>query len=76
MYEPCFTAETLAEILQIPTHKTLWRRHLTTHFNQLLGQRIVAAKRDFLAQGHWPLLSTQLRIKVSRDQELPLFGDN
>ncbi|VDM59250.1 unnamed protein product [Angiostrongylus costaricensis] len=62
--EPTFTAETLAEILQIPPHKTLLRRHLTTHFNQLLGQRIVAEKRDFLASGILPLLLPGMRIKV------------
>ncbi|KAJ1353989.1 hypothetical protein KIN20_010786 [Parelaphostrongylus tenuis] len=64
--EPTFTAETLAEILQIPSHKTLLRRHLTTHFNQLLGQRIVAEKRDFLASGVFPLLLPGMRIKIAR----------
>ncbi|KHJ98569.1 hypothetical protein OESDEN_01456 [Oesophagostomum dentatum] len=64
VYEPTFTAETLAEILQMPPHKTLLRRHLTTHFNQLLGQKIVAEKRDFLATGSHPQLVPGIRIKV------------
>ncbi|RCN46015.1 hypothetical protein ANCCAN_07962 [Ancylostoma caninum] len=64
VYEPTFTAETLAEILQMPSHKTLLRRHLTTHFNQLLGQKIVAEKRDFLATGSHPQLVLGIRIKI------------
>ncbi|KAK6765219.1 hypothetical protein RB195_025236 [Necator americanus] len=64
VYEPTFTAETLAEILQMPPHKTLLRRHLTTHFNQLLGQKIVAEKRDFLATGTHPQLLPGVRIKI------------
>ncbi|GMT05921.1 hypothetical protein PENTCL1PPCAC_28095, partial [Pristionchus entomophagus] len=66
VYDPSFTAETLAEIMQMPAHKTLLRRHLSTHFNQLIGQKIVSAKRDFLAQGHWPQMSPLLKIKVVR----------
>uniref|UniRef100_A0A183G503 SAM domain-containing protein n=1 Tax=Heligmosomoides polygyrus TaxID=6339 RepID=A0A183G503_HELPZ len=65
VYEPTFTAETLAEILQMPPHKTLLRRHLTTHFNQLLGQKIVAEKRDTLAMGNIPQLVPGTRIRVS-----------
>ncbi|KJH44003.1 hypothetical protein DICVIV_09986 [Dictyocaulus viviparus] len=64
--EPTFTAETLAEILQIPPHKTLLRRHLTTHFNQLIGQRIVAEKRDFLASGISAQLIPGMRVKIAK----------
>ncbi|XGW35814.1 hypothetical protein V3C99_019195 [Haemonchus contortus] len=66
VYEPTFTAETLAEILQMPPHKTLLRRHLTTHFNQLLGQKIVAEKRDALAVGGLPQLVPNMRIKITK----------
>ncbi|GMR63011.1 hypothetical protein PMAYCL1PPCAC_33206 [Pristionchus mayeri] len=66
VYDPSFTAETLAEIMHMPAHKTLLRRHLSTHFNQLIGQKIVSAKRDFLAQGHWPQMNPNLKIKVVR----------
>ena len=38
--EPTFTAESLAEMLQIPAHKTLLRRHLSSQFNALLGQQV------------------------------------
>uniref|UniRef100_A0A8R1DU88 SAM domain-containing protein n=1 Tax=Caenorhabditis japonica TaxID=281687 RepID=A0A8R1DU88_CAEJA len=64
IYEPSFTAESLAEILQMPPHKTLLRRHLTSHFNQLLGQKIIADKRDFLATGNYPQISPAGRVKV------------
>ncbi|CAI2355796.1 unnamed protein product [Caenorhabditis sp. 36 PRJEB53466] len=64
IYEPSFTAESLAEILQMPPHKTLLRRHLTSHFNQLLGQKIIADKRDFLATGNYPQISPTGRVKV------------
>ncbi|EGT50343.1 CBN-HLB-1 protein [Caenorhabditis brenneri] len=66
IYEPSFTAESLAEILQMPPHKTLLRRHLTSHFNQLLGQKIIADKRDFLATGNYPQISPTGRVKVVR----------
>ncbi|CAJ0577310.1 unnamed protein product, partial [Mesorhabditis spiculigera] len=64
VYEPTFTAESLSEMLQIPPHKTLLRRHLTSHFNQLLGQKLIADKRDFLAEGIYPQLMPNIRIKV------------
>ncbi|CAB3401063.1 unnamed protein product [Caenorhabditis bovis] len=66
IYEPTFTAESLAEILQMPPHKTLLRRHLTSHFNQLLGQKIIADKRDFLASENYPQISPTIRIKIIR----------
>ncbi|CAD6185469.1 unnamed protein product [Caenorhabditis auriculariae] len=66
VYEPTFTAESLAEILQMPPHKTLLRRHLTSHFNQLLGQKIIAEKREFLSKGSFPQVSPASRVKVVR----------
>lgn len=64
MHEPTFTAETLAEVLQMPTHKTLLRRHLATHFNQLLGQEVISHKRAVLAQSLVVQMSPLLKIKV------------
>uniref|UniRef100_A0AC34F5W4 SAM domain-containing protein n=1 Tax=Panagrolaimus sp. ES5 TaxID=591445 RepID=A0AC34F5W4_9BILA len=63
VYEPTFTAESLAEVLQIPAHKTLLRRHLTTHFNNLIGQEVVSRKRETLAQPYVTFLSPLLRVK-------------
>ncbi|TMS37020.1 hypothetical protein L596_004048 [Steinernema carpocapsae] len=62
--EPTFTAESLAEVLQIPAHKTLLRRHLTTHFNNLLGPRIVSHKREVLSQPLVTFLTPSLKIKL------------
>uniref|UniRef100_A0A914UX86 SAM domain-containing protein n=1 Tax=Plectus sambesii TaxID=2011161 RepID=A0A914UX86_9BILA len=62
--EPTFTAESLAEVLQMPAHKTLLRRHLATHFNQMLGPDIVARKRDVLAQPFVVQLSPALRVRL------------
>uniref|UniRef100_A0A8R1TS09 SAM domain-containing protein n=1 Tax=Onchocerca volvulus TaxID=6282 RepID=A0A8R1TS09_ONCVO len=64
VHEPTFTAETLAEVLQMPTHKTLLRRHLATHFNQLLGQEVISHKRAVLAQPLVVQMSPLLKIKL------------
>jgi hypothetical protein len=65
VHESTFTAECLAEVLQMPAHKSLLRRHLTTHFNQLLGQAIISHKRDVLAQPYVAQLTPALKIRVS-----------
>nr|CRZ22472.1 BMA-HLB-1 [Brugia malayi] len=64
VHEPTFTAETLAEVLQMPAHKTLLRRHLATHFNQLLGQEVISHKRAVLAQPLVVQMSPLLKIKL------------
>jgi hypothetical protein len=64
VHDPTFTAESLAEVLQIPAHKTLLRRHLTTHFNNILGQEIISYKRELLTQPNVTFLSPALKIKV------------
>ncbi|VDP41525.1 unnamed protein product [Soboliphyme baturini] len=47
--EPTFTAESLAAVIQIPEQKTLLRRHLSTHFSNLIGSDAVASKRQYLS---------------------------
>jgi len=64
--EPTFTPESLAAVLQIPTQKTLLRRHLTTHFNQLLGQEIVAGKRETLSIPFAVQLMPGLKVKAAK----------
>lgn len=64
IHEPSFTAESLAEVLQIPAHKTLLRRHLTTQFNNLVGQDIIQRKREVLAQPYMTFLNPSLKIRV------------
>lgn len=64
--EPTFTAESLADMLQIPVQKTLLRRHLTNQFNGLLGQQVIARKREMLAQPGVTQLTPSLRIRLAR----------
>jgi hypothetical protein len=64
VHDPTFTAESLAEVLQIPPHKTLLRRHLTTHFNNILGPEIISYKRELLSQPNVTFLSPTLRIRL------------
>lgn len=59
-----FTAESLASVLQIPQTKTLLRRHLTTHFNQLLGTDVIAEKRKFLTEPLVVPLTPEMKIRV------------
>uniref|UniRef100_A0A8C8DG88 PPFIA binding protein 2 n=1 Tax=Oryzias sinensis TaxID=183150 RepID=A0A8C8DG88_9TELE len=56
MLEPRFNADTLAMLLNISPQKTLLRRHLTTNFNNLLGQQAQQEKREYTeAPGYSPL---------------------
>nr|CAD2202845.1 unnamed protein product [Meloidogyne enterolobii] len=64
--EPTFTSESLAELLQIPVQKTLLRRHLTTQFNTLLGQKVITHKRDVVSQPFVTHLTPSLRIKLAK----------
>lgn len=66
MYEPKFNAELLADLLSIPPSKTLLRRHLATHFKELLGRDIIQGKRDAESiLGYQPLtLSAKLKVCI------------
>lgn len=64
VYEPRFTGELLASLLSIPPGKTLLRRHLTTHFKELLGRDVIQEKREAEASlGYVPLTATA-KMKV------------
>lgn len=66
MYEPKFNAELLADLLSIPASKTLLRRHLATHFKELLGRDVIQGKRDIESVlGFQPLTLTS-KLKVGR----------
>ena len=60
-----FTAELLASLLLIPQGKTLLRRHLATHFNQLVGREVVQAKREMDTSSAYPPLIPVVKVKVS-----------
>lgn len=64
MYEHRFTSELLADLLSIPPSKTLLRRHLGTHFKELLGRDVIQIKREAeMTLGFTPLTLTA-KIKV------------
>ncbi|XP_039665364.1 liprin-beta-2b isoform X12 [Perca fluviatilis] len=59
MLEPRFNSDTLAMLLNIPTQKTLLRRHLTTNFNSLVGAQAHQEKKEYTeAVGYTPLSIT------------------
>ena len=64
MYEGRFTSELLATILSISPGKTLLRRHLTTHFNQILGREVVQRKREIESTLGFVPLTLTARLKV------------
>merc|ERR1711911_422264 len=72
VYESRFTAELLATLLSIPQSKTLLRRHLATHFNQLLGRDIVQAKRDMETSPTHPSLNPVSKVKILKKSQFTL----
>lgn len=71
VFEVKFTAELLAELLSIPPSKTLLRRHLATHFKELLGREIIQVKRDAENTLGFQPLTLAAKIKVSHTQIHP-----
>ncbi|XP_037914531.1 liprin-beta-1 isoform X7 [Hermetia illucens] len=72
MYEPKFTAELLADLLSISQSKTLLRRHLATHFKELLGRDVIQGKRDAEnVLGYQPLTITA-KIKTPKKSQFSL----
>ncbi|XP_078113820.1 liprin-beta-2b isoform X3 [Sander vitreus] len=65
MLEPRFNSDTLAMLLNIPTQKTLLRRHLTTNFNSLVGAQAHQEKKEYTeAVGYTPL-SITAKVKMA-----------
>ncbi|XP_055691921.1 liprin-beta-1 isoform X11 [Lutzomyia longipalpis] len=72
MLEPRFNAELLADLLSIPPSKTLLRRHLATHFKELLGRDVIQSKRDAEnVLGFTPLTLTA-KIKTPKKSQFSL----
>ncbi|XP_059622776.1 liprin-beta-1 isoform X2 [Phlebotomus argentipes] len=72
MLEPRFNAELLADLLSIPPSKTLLRRHLATHFKELLGRDVIQSKRDAEnVLGYTPLTLTA-KIKTPKKSQFSL----
>jgi hypothetical protein len=60
-----FNAKLLAALLSIPQGKTLLRRNLATHFNQLVSREVVQAKREMETSSASPPLTPVAKVKVS-----------
>ncbi|XP_045479062.1 liprin-beta-1 isoform X3 [Harmonia axyridis] len=72
VHETKFTAELLASLLSIPPGKTLLRRHLNTHFKELLGRDIIQEKRDAQStMGYIPLTPTA-KLKTTKKSQFSL----
>ncbi|XP_054266293.1 liprin-beta-1-like [Macrosteles quadrilineatus] len=72
VYEPRFTGELLASLLSIPPAKTLLRRHLLTHFKELLGREVIQQKREAEASLGYIPLTTTAKMKVPKKSQFTL----
>ncbi|XP_012530529.1 liprin-beta-2 isoform X2 [Monomorium pharaonis] len=72
IHEDRFTSELLATLLSIPPTKTLLRRHLTTHFNQILGREVVQQKREMENTLGFVPLTLTARLKVPKKSQFTL----
>lgn len=70
--EPKFTAELLASLLSIPPGKTLLRRHLNTHFKELLGKDIIQEKREAEATMGYVPLTPSAKLKIPKKSQFSL----
>ncbi|KAM4619315.1 liprin-beta-1b isoform 1-T2 [Polymixia lowei] len=64
--EPRFNVETMALLLNIPTNKTLLRRHLATHFNLLIGSEAQQLKQECLENPDYNLLTATAKVKPKK----------
>lgn len=64
--EPRFNVETMALLLNIPPNKTLLRRHLATHFNQLIGPEAQQLKQECLENPDYTLLTATTKVKPKK----------
>ncbi|XP_008556066.1 liprin-beta-1 isoform X3 [Microplitis demolitor] len=72
VHEGRFTTELMAAILSIPPSKTLLRRHLTTHFNEILGRDVVQHKREIENTLGFVPLTLTARLKVAKKSQFTL----
>ncbi|KAK3728938.1 hypothetical protein QZH41_016802 [Actinostola sp. cb2023] len=64
--EPRFTADTLAALLSIPPTKTLLRRHLTSHFQSLIGPACQSLKDQSATSPSFTPLMPSVKQKVMK----------
>ncbi|XP_031341402.1 uncharacterized protein LOC116169452 isoform X2 [Photinus pyralis] len=70
--EDKFTSELLATLLNIPPGKTLLRRHLNTHFKELLGKDIIQEKRESEGTLGYIPLTPSAKLKVTKKSQFSL----
>lgn len=66
VYEPRFNSTVLADILAIPTSKTLLRRHLNTLFSDLIGPQINQIKTEAELHSGFQPLSASNKLKQTK----------
>ena len=66
VFDGRFNSTVLADILAIPASKTLLRRHLTSLFNDLIGQQMSQLKRDTESQPNYHPLSASTKLKLNK----------
>ncbi|XP_052903007.1 liprin-beta-1 isoform X2 [Anopheles moucheti] len=72
IFEVKFTAELFADLLNIPSSKTLLRRHLATHFKDLLGRDIIQVKREAENTLGFQPLTISAKIKTPKKSQFSL----
>ncbi|KAK7084420.1 Ppfibp2p [Halocaridina rubra] len=72
VYEVRFTSELLASLLSIPCGKTLLRRHLNTHFKELVGLSVVQEKRELEGTAGYTPLTTSAKVKMPKKSQFSL----
>lgn len=65
MYEDAFNNDTMSTLLSIPSSKTLLRRHLSTFFQNLIGEELEQRKRQHKE------LSSSLQLNPSAEVKTP-----
>ncbi|XP_051513268.1 liprin-beta-2-like isoform X2 [Myxocyprinus asiaticus] len=66
IFEPCFSSETLAMLLNIPPQKTLLRRHLATNFSTLVGPQAQQEKREFASTNRHATLTITAKVRPKK----------
>ena len=66
VFEARFNATILADILAIPSSKTLLRRHLSTLFIDLIGPQMYQLKREAESQSGYQALTASSKIKHTK----------
>ncbi|KAK0159549.1 hypothetical protein PV327_010646 [Microctonus hyperodae] len=72
IHEGRFTSELFATLLSIPPSKTLLRRHLTTHFNEIIGKEVVQHKREVENTLGFTPLTLTARLKIPKKSQFTL----